>query len=182
MLKMLGAVAVLSALTLTSRAAFADESPPMPKDRGTAFALSAGGTALSAVLVMAGANSGNAPLVGAGLVGSLIAPSAGHIYAGKLGTPGLLLRLVSGGVAIAGLQEGLKCFGQSSPCDHDPRLAGELLVAAGIGYASGALLDIATAGRAVDDYNQRLQLRITPAVIPTASSGPAVGLGITGSF
>ena len=179
---MLGAVAVLSALTFTTRAVFADDSPPVPKDRGTAFALSAGGTALSAVLVMAGANSGNAPLVGAGLVGSLIAPSAGHIYAGKLGTPGLVLRLVSAGVAVAGLNEALKCVGQGSPCDHDPELAGRLLVAAGIGYASGALLDIATAGRAVDDYNQRLHLRVTPTVLPTSSSGPAVGLGITGSF
>lgn len=179
---MLGAVAVLSALTFTTRAAFADESPPEPKDRGTAFALSAGGTALSAVLVIAGANSGNAPLVGAGLVGSLIAPSAGHIYAGKLGTPGLVLRVVSAGVAVAGVNEALKCFGETGSCDHDPEWAGELLVLAGIGYASGILLDIATAGRAVDDYNQRLQLRVTPAVIPTASSGRAVGLGITGSF
>ena len=120
--------------------------------------------------------------VGCDVVGSLIAPSAGHIYAGKLGTPGLVLRVVSAGVAVAGVNEALKCFGETGSCDHDPEWAGELLVLAGIGYASGILLDIATAGRAVDDYNQRLQLRVTPAVIPTASSGRAVGLGITGSF
>jgi len=182
MSKMLVGVAVLSALTFATQAAFADDSPAEPKNRDTAFLLSAGGTLASAALVAIGAGTNNGALAGAGLVSSLFTPSAGHLYAGQLGTPGLVLRLVSTGVAVAGLEEALKCFGQSGPCDHDPRHAGNLLLAAGVGYASGVLWDVVTAGHAVDNYNERIQLRVTPAVIPTASSAPAVGLGIGGSF
>jgi hypothetical protein len=181
---MLVQVAALSALLFTTRFAAADEAPPEPKDRDTAFALSAGGTMASAALLVAGVKAGNAALAGAGLISSLFTPSAGEIYAGRLATPGLGIRLVSTGVAAVGFEEAFKCFliESSSSCQHDSRLAGELIVVAGIGYASGILYDIATAGRAVDDYNQRLHLRVTPTVIPTTSSAPAVGLGIGGSF
>lgn len=182
MSKMLVGVAVLSALTFTTSAAFADEPPAEPKNRDTAFMLSIGGTLASAAVMAVGVGAGNGPLAAAGAVSSLFTPAAGEIYAGRLGTPGLAIRLVSTGVGIAGLHEAFKCFLVESPCQHDPQAAGELLLLAGLGYASGILYDIATAGSAVDDYNQRLHLRVTPTVIPTASSGPAVGLGIGGSF
>jgi hypothetical protein len=177
-------VAVLSALlfTITSRFAAADDAPPEPKDRGTAVALSAGGTLASAALFAVGVKTENGALAAAGLISSLFTPSAGEIYAGRLATPGLGLRLISGGAAVVGLEEAFKCFLASSPCQHDPGLAAGLIVAGGIGYASGILYDIATAGRAVDDYNRRMHVRVTPTVIPTASSGPAVGLGLGGSF
>jgi hypothetical protein len=177
-------VAALSALlfTITSRFALADDAPPEPKDRGTAVALSAGGTMASATLLVVGVETKNGALAAAGLISSLVTPSAGEIYAGRVVTPGLVLRLVSAGAAVAGLEEAFKCFLASSPCQHDPGLAAGLIVAGGIGYASGILYDIATAGRAVDDYNQRMHVRVTPTVIPTAASGPAVGLGIGGSF
>ena len=57
-----------------------------------------------------------------------------------------------------------------------------LILIGAIGYVTGTLYDIATAPSAVDDYNQQLHLHVTPTVIPTASSGPAVGLGLGGSF
>ena len=180
MSKHLVGVAVLSALMFTTHAAFADDPPAEPKSRDTAFLLSAGGTLASAALVAIGAGTNNGALAGAGLVSSLFTPSAGHIYAGRLGSPGLVLRLVSTGVAVAGFKEVLECLGPS-PCNNDRR-AEYLLLAAGFGYVSGTLWDMVTAGDAADRYNERLQLRVTPAVITTASSGPAVGLGIGGSF
>jgi hypothetical protein len=177
-------VAVLSALlfTIPSRFAAADDAPPEPKDRDTAVLLSAGGTLASATLLAVGVKTENGALAAAGLISSLFTPSAGEIYAGRLGTPGLGLRLISAGVTVVGLEEAFKCFLASSPCQHDSGLAAGLIVAGGIGYASGILYDIATAGSAVDDYNRRMHVRVTPTVIPTASSGPAVGLGIGGSF
>ncbi len=182
MSKSLVAVAVLSALTFATRLALADDSAPEPKDRGTAIALSAGGTLASVALVAIGAGAHNGALGAAGLISSLVTPSAGEIYAGRLATPGLILRVASAGVGVAGLLEAFKCFGMESGCTHDAGLADGLLVAGGIGFATGVLYDIATAGSAVDEYNQRLRLRVTPTVIPTASSGPAIGLGIGGSF
>lgn len=179
-------VAVLSALlfTITSRFAAADDAPPEPKDRGTAIALSAGGTLASAALLAVGVKAESAALAGAGLISSLITPSAGEIYAGRLATPGLGIRLVSTGVAVVGFQEAFSCFlsDSSSSCRHDSEVAGVLIVAGALGYASGILYDIATAGTTADEYNRRLHLRVTPTVIPTASSGPAVGLGLGGSF
>lgn len=177
-------VAVLSGLlfTIVSRFAAADDAPPELKDPSTAVVLSVGGTAASATLFLVGVKAENGALAAAGLISSLVTPSAGEIYAGRLGTPGLVLRLVSAGVAVAGVQEAFKCFLESSSCQHDPELAGALIVAGGIGYASGILYDIATAGRTADDYNRRMHVRVTPTVIPTGSSGPAVGLGIGGSF
>jgi hypothetical protein len=178
-------IAALSAVlfTIASRFAAADDAPPEPKDPSTAVVLSAGGTAASATLFLLGVKTENGALAAAGLISSLVTPSAGEIYAGRLGTPGLVLRLVSAGVAVAGVQEMFKCFlASSSSCQYDAELAGTLIVAGGIGYASGILYDIATAGRAADDYNRRMHVRVTPTVIPTAASGPAVGLGIGGSF
>jgi hypothetical protein len=177
-------IAVLSALlfTITSRLAAADDTPPDPKDRDTAIALSAGGTLASAALFAVGVKAENGALAATGLISSLVTPSAGEIYAGRLASPGLVLRLVSAGVTVVGIDEAFECFLASSPCHHDPELAGALIVAGGIGYATGILYDLATAGSAVDDYNRRMHVRVTPTVIPTSSSGPAVGLGIGGSF
>jgi hypothetical protein len=89
-------------------------------------------------------------------------------------------------VAIVGVTEALKCtfFGDAGdpPCHSDADRASALLLVGVIGYASGVIYDIAMAGHAVDEHNRELHLRVTPTVIPTASSGPAVGLGIGGSF
>jgi hypothetical protein len=181
MSKMMVGVAAASALTFTTQLAFADEPPAEPKNRDTAFMLSIGGTLASAAALAVGVGAGNGQLAAAGAVSSLFTPAAGEIYAGRLGTPGLVLRLVSAGVAVVGVQEAFKCFLASSACQRS-EFAGAFIAAGTIGYASGILYDIAMAGSAVDDYNQRLHLRVTPTVIPTASSGPAVGLGIGGSF
>ena len=171
-------VAVLSALSFTTRLAAADDAAPEPRSRGTAFALSAGGTALSVGVVAIGASTGRRDVAVAGLLSSLVTPSAGEIYAGELPTWGMGIRIVSAGVAIAGVSEALKCPLASNSCPG----VGGLLAASALGYASGIIYDLATAGTAVDHYNERLRLRVTPTVIPTASSGPAVGLGIGGSF
>jgi hypothetical protein len=169
--------AVLSTLMFTTRLALADPAPE-PKDRSTAFLLSLGGTAASLSLVLAGADNSNEWLLGAGLISSLFTPAAGRIYAGCLFTPGLGIRLVSAGLAVAAFKEALDDEGNRGNNERTR----VLFFAGVIGYASGIVYDIATVGRAVDDYNQRLRLHVTPTVIPTASSGPAVGLGIGGSF
>jgi hypothetical protein len=182
MSKMLITIAAAAALTFTAHVASADEAMPEPRSRDTAFALSAGGLGLSIGLVGVGATVHNSTIGGIGLLSSLITPSAGEIYAGKFFTLGLGLRVVSAAAGIAGLEEAFKCFLASSECQHNNGLAGVLIVGGTIGYASGILYDIATAGSAVDDYNRRHNLHVSPTVLPTASSGPAVGMAIGGTF
>ncbi|HEX7841934.1 MAG TPA: hypothetical protein VF469_30900 [Kofleriaceae bacterium] len=182
MSKVLVTVAVLSALTFTAHLASADDAPPEPKSRDTATLLSVGGTALSIGLVVAGASAKNGTLAGAGLLSSLVTPSAGEIYAGQPYTWGMGIRLVSAASAVAGLREAFKCDWAGDTCHHDPALATDLLVAGGLGYATGIIYDIATAGSAVDEYNRKLNLHVAPTMMRTASSGPAVGVGISGSF
>lgn len=165
-------VVILLALALTAHVASADDAPAGPRSRDTAVLLSTGGTALSAGLLMAGASAKNATLVGAGLLSSLVTPSAGAIYAGRPLTVGMGLRVLSAGVAVAGFAD---AFGNVS-------LDAPLIIGSALGYGVAILYDIATAGAAVDDYNRRFHLRVAPTVIPSASSGPAVGVGIGGSF
>lgn len=179
------AVVVVAVLAFTTRLAAADEVAPEDKDRGTAFWLSSGGTAVSVGLVLAGARTHNATLSTAGALSSLVSPAAGEIYAGKLFTAGMGIRLVSLGVAYLGAVELTSCsfpLVEAGRCNGDAGSGIALFLLGGLGFGGGIAYDIATAGRAVDDHNQRLRLRVTPTVIPTTSSGPAVGLGITGSF
>jgi hypothetical protein len=189
MSKILVVVAVVSAPTFTTRLAAADEIVPeiVPvfKDRSTAFALSAGGTAVSIGLVLVGAKTGNWRLTGVGLLSSLVAPSAGEMYTGKIFTAGTGIRLGSVGFGLVGLAAAATSFVQSAASGNGGNGSGPgpVIVLAGLGYATGIIYDIATAGRAVDDYNQHpRRFRVIPTVIPTPSSNPAVGLGIGGSF
>jgi hypothetical protein len=214
MMKMgLASISVISALTLTARLAAADEpasgptaepasgptaepaSGPTaelttgpatepPKSRATAFALSAGGTALSGALLL-GAATGNGHIVLVGAAGSLILPSLGQIYAGQLFTWGQAIRVASTAVLAVGANEALKCFGprwgdSPPPCENDRDLAGTMIVAGAIGFGVGALYDIATAGSAVDNFNRKHQLRAAPLVAPGA--GTTVGVGLSGTF
>lgn len=182
MSKTLTIVTALSALTFATHLASADNPTPGPKSRKTAFALSAGGTALSVGLAVAGGYTNNGTLLGAGLLSSLVTPSAGEVYAGSPFTWGLGIRTVSAVVAIAGVNEGLKCILGGDTCHNNKPLAATLISAGAIGYATGIVYDLATAGTAVDEYNRKFNLHVAPTMMRTASSGTAVGVGIGGSF
>lgn len=184
MSKMRVAVVVVSALTFTTHLAAADDAPA-PKDRDVAFKLSAGATVVSIGLVIAGASTGHATLTDAGLLSSLVTPSAGELYAGKLLTPGMGIRVLSAGVGLLGINEAHNCGWYVWPtgsCRNSGDITRALILIGAIGYATGTVYDIATTSRAVDDYNERLHLRVAPTVIPTGSSSPVVGLSLGGSF
>jgi hypothetical protein len=178
-------VVVLFVLTFAPQLASADDAGPETKSRTAAFAYSAIGSAISLGVMAQGVKSDDSTLATAGLVGALILPSAGEFYAGKLLTWGMGIRVAAVAAAIVSLEQ----IPRYLLLDEDPQTqVFALLYQNGLGtisvvaLAAGILYDLATAGAAADEYNQRLHLRVTPTVIPTASSGPAVGLGIGGSF
>jgi len=185
MSKTLLVVVALGGLTLATRLASADDTtpgPPGPKSPATAVALSAGGTALSLGLLAVGVGAHNETLIGAGLLSSVIAPSAGQIYAGKPVTAGMGIRAASAVVGIIGIEEAFKCFFPSSSCENNSELAVTLMIAGATGYGAGVVYDLATAGTAAEEYNRKFNLRVAPTVLRTASSGSTVGLGFGGSF
>jgi hypothetical protein len=186
MSKALVLVPAFLALASAARSASAEDGPvPGDRDRNVAFALSSGGTALSIGLVALGAH-GDGTLAMTGLLSSLVTPAAGEFYAGKMLTWGTGIRVVSGVAAVVGLAVVVRCTSLavfvSGPCRENPDAAAALMVTGAVGYAAGIVYDIATAGSAVDDYNRRLHLRITPTILQTASSRATVALGIGGSF
>ena len=181
MMKTFAAVLVVTAL---ARVAAADDGPPgmqeadpVPlKDRTTAFELSIGGTAASVGVVLAGAAAHDGTIMAVGVASSLLTPSLGEWYAGQTLTLGMGVRAASAAAFLVGISTAISCDGeQQSYCG-----LGALWVAGAIGYGAGVLIDVASAGHAVDKYNEH-RLRIAPAVIATPS-GPVVGMGVGGRF
>jgi hypothetical protein len=175
-------IAALCTATFTARRASADSDVLEPKSRTEAIVLSASGTALSLSLVTAGLATSNSTVLSAGVLSSLVTPSAGEIYAGQIVTWGMAMRVASAGIGLAGVSEALKCFDSEGTCQNNQGLATTLLLVGGLGYASGIIYDIATAGTAVDHYNNKHGLRVTPLVARSATTGQTFGLGLSGSF
>jgi len=181
----LAPLAVLAATLCTPLYAHADDgvSGEAPKNENTALALSLGGTAASAALVIVGGEANNGEMISAGLLSSLLTPSLGEWYAGKLVTPGMGIRAASAVVTVVGLAASLKCLDAEGECHTDA--SAPILVGAGlIGYAGGTIYDIATAPREARRYNDRHALRLTLAPTPlrTPSGQATMGVGIGGTF
>ena len=175
-------LAVASFVALGSHLAAADTDAPQLKSRETAFALSAGGTALSIGLVLGGAQSNNGTMVGVGLLSSLVTPSLGEFYAGKPVTVGMGIRAASAVVTLAGVSEALKCLDANDTCQNNDAEVAVLLGTGVIGYATGTIYDIASAGSAVDEFNKKYDIHIAPTVIHGAPGSTAAGMGISGRF
>jgi hypothetical protein len=153
-----------------------------PKNPDSALMLSLGGTAASAVMVIAGAQGGdNGGLLMAGLASSLVTPSLGEWYAGKPLTAGMGIRGASALVTFAGLAESLKCLDADGSC-HSDASAGYLLAGGLIGYATGTIYDIATAPSAAREYNRKHAVTVEPSLLRTPSGTTSVGVGIGGTF
>jgi len=167
------------------------------KSESTALWLSLGGTIGSYALLFAPAviaNSGTneattnlaASAATVGLVGTLLAPTFGHWYAGKGFTRGFGLRLGSIGVALLGAVVALSgcsiSFGhdqQDDPdCGQGAPIGIALLIGAGGMWVGGTVDDIVQAPRRVRRRNEAaVQLGLTPIV-----HGDRAGIVLVGSF
>lgn len=154
-----------------------------PKSENTALALSLGGTAASAALVIAGGQMNNGGMISAGLLSSLLTPSLGEWYSGKLVTAGMGIRAASAVVTVVGIAQSLKCLDAEGDCHTDA--SAPILLAGGlIGYAGGTIYDIATAPGEARRYNDRhgLTLTLAPTPLRTPSGQATMGVGLAGTF
>jgi hypothetical protein len=178
---------LLSVLVMVALAspALADADPPEPVNENVALALSLGGTALSwglvlgAPLLQQSSDHATSTLVTVGLVGTFIAPSAGHWYADKFFTRGLAARslgvasVVTGAVAILA-----ECgIGEDQECDTPVLGVGLMVVGVGL-YAYGTYDDIANARAQARKRNAELQSLVVAPIVTQSSTG----LALSGRF
>lgn len=158
-------------------------STESPKSGDTALELSLGGTVASAALVIAGDKLGSGPMVGAGLLSSLVTPSLGEWYLGKAFTTGMGIRAASAVATVVGTAEVLQCIDSETDC-HTSAAAPYLLFGGLIGYATGTIYDIADAPREARRYNERhgFSLTLAPTPLRTPSGQATMGVGIGGTF
>ena len=101
----------------------------------------------------------------------LVAPSAGHWYAGKTLTAGMGVRALGGTVATLSLMLLVASDGEM-PGVEEAFWLGTITVGV------GAIWDIATASSAVDQWNRK-----HATVMPTALKlGDGYGVGVVGRF
>jgi hypothetical protein len=170
------------ALAALCRIAAADPGEDAPhKDPTTAVLWSIGGTAASGALLIAGISGNNATLTTAGAISSLVTPSLGEWYAGKYLTAGMGIRAASTVVMFAGVAQAISCWDSCSSGQSQD--ASAMVIGGLVGYAGGAIYDIATAGSAADDFNakHRVHAMFAPTVL-NPPSGPVMGAGLTGTF
>jgi len=147
--------------------------PPLPSQPMlspmTGTLLSLGGTAAGFALFALAAKLDNSALGSLAGVGIFVGPSLGHIYAGHTWNAGLGVRIASTAVATVGIGMALSCFWYCSASEQRTAdTGGEIAIAGLVGYAAGTIMEIATAGGAVDDANRErgYGLAIAPLVLP----------------
>lgn len=147
------------------------------KSEQAALGLSLLGTIAPFMVTVAAVSSDQPELALAGAVGMLIGPSLGHWYAGQYVTGGLLIRGAGAALVLGGLVQALDDFGCEGSCGSE----GATLALAGAAvFIGGTLYDLATAGRAAREWNEK-HLDMGPMVVSSVS-GPVAGLGVAGSF
>lgn len=156
---------------------------------GVALGLSLGATAGSWAVLGAVAsakfdnNHVRDNLAGVFAFGTLVAPTAGHWYARRLGSPGLIARAVGAGILYWTISRSnvARPLSDGSRDDKFPVVAG---LGLGLGtYAVATVYDIIDAPRAARRYNQRkLTLPVRPLFGRGLGGNPSFGLAVAGRF
>ena len=183
-----------SAATLAIVMVLASAANAGPKRRQTASLLAGVGTGASGALIIASFLTAprygevNEAVFYTGAGSSLITPSLGHFYAGEYLTWGMAVRAASvalGVYAIAGQTETVACTSAStvgSQCQQITSNGIAILIVAGVGYIGGAAYDVLDAPDAVDRWNRKHGIALTPTAMRDVAGAPVAGLALRGTF
>ncbi len=162
-------------IAILARTAHADSSDDGSKSEALALGLAIGGTAIGPSLVMLAFDNDAydtrlhaeyVPIMITGCAAIVLGPSLGNVYAGKLWSTGLGLRLAGGAVLGAGV---------ASLYDPYSTEGDRVLLIAGIGLlVAGTALDLRDSVITTRAHNRAFV--IAPLV------GPISGLSVAGSF
>lgn len=162
-------LAIASLIALTTTASAESEPRPAPVSENVALGLSVSGTVASYAMLIVGDNLDQDGVSAAGVVGAVLAPSAGHWYAHKPVSRGLVIRVAGAGVVALGVAAG-----------RSNDLVGLLLgglVGGGL-VVGGTIDDIATSRSAARKHNEH---RVNTALVPTTNAHGG-GLALVGTF
>jgi hypothetical protein len=163
------------------------------KSHDIAKGLSGAGAGVSAALILTSFlltdphNPYNEPLFYTGIGTSIVTPSLGEYYAGQYLTWGEALRAGAAGLAIVGINQtkSTSCLGQTddNTCKEISTGGIAILGLGLIAYIGGVFYDVLDAPDAVDRYNYKLRMQVTPGLMPSPSGGPpGGGVWLRGSF
>jgi hypothetical protein len=150
-------------------------------DERTALWLSLGGTAASWGLLALSSqldDGAEATMGMVGLIGTYLAPSAGHWYAGSYLTRGLGVRTVAVASIFLGATRTVTACVDGGSCGGASELGPALLVGGLVLYAAGTIDDILAAPGKARRHNQRLRaMALAPMATPRGG-----GLAVAGAF
>ena len=173
---------IASLLALTTTASAESEPRPAQVSEEVALGLSVGGTVASYAAIIAGVTLDQPGLTSAGAVGAVFAPTAGHWYAHKVVSRGLVLRATGLAVAVGGFLafSGDRCFCTTQVNDdRDQGDWGSVGLSAVLGaglFVAGTVDDIAQAKTAARKYNEKQVM-----IVPTTNTHGG-GLALVGTF
>lgn len=189
----LASITAALVLVVSARAALADDgaASDAPKSEYVATALSVVGSLAGPALLIGGISIGVRDCASCGTVGdgvfaagvaaTVVAPSAGSIYAGKLGTRGMAMR----GAGV-GMIAGAVTLAESSCTDGSACEPGAQLALAVVGAAlvvGGSAYDIYDAHDNARAYNERHRVSATLApMVARTPDGTRSGLAVVGTF
>lgn len=139
-------------------------------EEGTALSLALAGSIASWGLFYVGMQQNNASAGLLGLVGTFVAPTMGHWYAGSGMTRGLAVRLAAGTAMVLSIGYLLSCEDECPEKGAVDILIGSLVV-----DAIGTLDDIITAPLAVRKHNERIESLGLAPMVGNHSAGLAIG-------
>ena len=175
--------AVAAVLIALARPAAAEDTELSP---GAAAALSLVPT-LGGIAITAWGSTTHGPegtkIVTVGLVAANLGPTVGNIYAHDVWNPGLATRLTGVGLGVTGiaLVVGSGCFIECRGNRTMAELGGVVMVAGGLTYVFGAVIEIGNAYSAAKAHNERLAAKRDLAIIPVVRRTGA-GLALAGTF
>lgn len=187
---MIVGLGVVAALAVPA-AADPSAAAPHRKNHETAKWLSGVGAGVSTALVVTSfgfvtpSDPFNKPLFYSGLATSVVSPSFGEFYTGQYLTYGEAVRAGAFGVAMLGVAqtETTSCTtSASTSCTNLSNTGVVLLGLAAIAYVGGALYDVYDAPDAVDRYNDKLRMQLSPGPMPSTLGPPGAGVWLRGEF
>jgi hypothetical protein len=172
---------LVAAAVLVGSLGAAHADPDEPRSPTVATFLSLGGVVGSGLVMAVGAGmdgSASSVMVLAGAASLLVTPALGEIYSGRYLSAGTLTRVAGAGLAAAGVGCALSSINHGG-CG-EALFTGMVAVGAGV-FVTGAVLDLALAGTAAEDFNRKHGFAIAPGAIVTPS-GSSPTLGLSGRF
>jgi hypothetical protein len=172
---------LVAAVVLVGSMGAAHAEPDEPRSPTVATFLSLGGVVGSGLVIAAGASmdgSAQTMVELAGVASLLVTPALGGIYSGHYLSTATIARAAGASLAAAGV--GCAAYAINHGGCGEELFTGMVVAGAGL-FIGAAVVDLAAAGTAAEDFNRKHGFAVAPGAIVTPS-GSSPSLGLSGRF